>query len=81
MMYLHAIDRETTQNTSVCKPKQFRLFRLHCEKEIVSSCFATNKQNYALYGTCYCVQLENLDRTHPGAEEELQNRGLFAEIT
>ena len=23
-----------------------------------------------------CVQLENLNRTHPGAEEELQNRGL-----
>lgn len=38
-------------------------------------CFATNKQNYARYGSFYCRQLKTLDDTHPGAKDELQ-KGL-----
>ena len=74
MMYLHLIERQHKLHFSI-NLNDFDL-RLHCWKEIVSLCFATNKQNYARYGTYYCVQLENLDRTHPGAKEELQNKGL-----
>ena len=50
--------------------------RLHCWEELVSLCFATNKQNYARYGSYYCLQLRNLDLTHPGAREELEENGL-----
>ena len=75
MMYLQLIGRKHKLHLSI-NLNDFD-FRLHFWREIVSLCFATNKQNYARYGACYCVQLENLDRTYPGAEEELQNRGLY----
>ena len=35
-----------------------------------------NKQNYSRYGTYYTTQLRSLDKTHPGAREELEIKGL-----
>ena len=49
---------------------------LACWKEIVSLCFATNKQNYARYGAFYCRQMDNLSDTHPGALEEFCKLGV-----
>ena len=74
MMYLQLIERQHKLHLYI-NLNDFDL-RLYCWKEIVSLCFATNKQNYAWYGTYYCVQLDNLDRMHPGAKEKLQNKGL-----
>jgi len=50
--------------------------RKHCWKEIVSLCFSTNKTNYARYGSYYVKILENLGTTHPGAIEELSEKGV-----
>lgn len=50
--------------------------RLDCWKELVSLCFSTNKQNYARYGSYFCLQSENLEKTHPGARQELQDKGI-----
>ena len=42
----------------------------------IAYCFSMNKQNYARYGTYYVLQLLNIDKTHPGAKEELKSRGV-----
>ena len=38
--------------------------------------FATNKIHYARYGTFYVKFLEYLEDTHPGAKEEIEEKGL-----
>ena len=35
-----------------------------------------NKQNYSRYGAYYCKSLENIEKTHPGAKGELEEKGL-----
>ena len=50
--------------------------RLNCWKRLVSLCFPTNKRNYARYGSYYVLMLENLSVTHPGAIEELADKGI-----
>ena len=50
--------------------------RLDCWRIIYTLCFATNKRNYARYGSFYVKVLENLETTHPGAIEELSRKGL-----
>ena len=77
MMYIQSIEKQHRLHLSI-NLNNFGL-RLPCQKEIVSSCFATNKQNYARYGAYYCCPFKNLlayCRMHPGAEEELQHKGL-----
>ena len=49
---------------------------MSCWKKIVSLCFPTNKRNYARYGSYYVSVLENLETTHPGALEELSEKGI-----
>ena len=69
-----AIDRHHKFHFSI-NTNDFDL-RLKCWKDSLPLCFATNKQNYARYST-YCItQLENIDLTHPGAKEELQETWL-----
>ena len=51
MMYLQLIERQHKLHLSI-NLNDFHL-RLHCWNEIVSLCFATNKQNYARYGAYY----------------------------
>ena len=43
---------------------------------MISLCFATNKRNYARYGSYYVNVLENHEKTHPGAIKELEEKGL-----
>ena len=38
--------------------------------------FSLNKQTYSRYGSCYVNTLENLDDTHPGCRELIQDKGL-----
>ena len=38
--------------------------------------FTVNKQNYARYRTYYLTQMGSLDTAHPGAHEEIQERGI-----
>ena len=74
MTYQKATDRQHKFHFSI-NTNDFDL-RLKCWKHSLPLCFATNKQNYARYGTYYITQLENIDLTHPGAKEELQETGL-----
>ena len=74
MTYQKAIDRQHKFNFSI-NTNDFDL-RLKCWKDSLPLCFATNKQNYARYGTYHITQLENIDLTHPGLKEKLQEMGL-----
>ena len=38
--------------------------------------FSLNKQNYSRYRSCYANTIENLDDTHPGCRELIQDKGL-----
>ncbi|XP_046854152.1 uncharacterized protein LOC124447292 [Xenia sp. Carnegie-2017] len=75
MSHLDLIERLHELHFSV-NTNDFQL-RLHCWRELISLCFSTNKQNYARYGAYYCLQSENLDKTHPGALKELKDKGLL----
>ena len=74
MTYQKAIDRQHKFHFSI-NTNDFDL-RLKRWKDSLPLCSVTNKQNYARYGTYYITQLENIDLTHPGAKEELQEMGL-----
>ena len=74
MTYLELMDLQQKLHFSV-NMNDFEL-RLHCLRAFVSLCFATNKQNYARYGSYYVLLLEHLEETHPGAKAELQEKGL-----
>ena len=50
--------------------------RLKCWKDIVFLCAATNKRNYLRYGSYYIETMQNLPNTHPGAVEELLEKGI-----
>ena len=50
--------------------------RRQCWTKLALLCFPTNKRNYARYSAYYVKQLENLPVTHPGAEEELLEKGI-----
>ena len=53
-------------------------YYLHLEtwEELMVLSFTMNKQNYARYGTYYLTQMGSLDSTHPGAHEEIQEKGI-----
>ena len=74
MTHQKAIDRQHKFQFSI-NTNDFDL-RHKCWKDSLPFCFATNKQNYARYGTYYIIQLKNINLTHPGAKEELQEMGL-----
>ena len=40
--------------------------------------FTMNKEDYARCGTYYLTQMGSLDSTHPGAHEEIQEKGISA---
>ena len=50
--------------------------RLETWEELMVLSFTMNKQNYARYGTYYLTQMGSLDSTHPGAHEEIQEKGI-----
>ena len=50
--------------------------RLHWFKRMLSFFFALNKQNYSRYVSLGVHYLENLDATHPGCWELIQEKVL-----
>ncbi len=74
MTYQDAVDRQHKLHLSV-NINNFSL-RLQCWKRSLPLCFAMNKQNYSRYGAYYCKSLESIEQTHPGAREELEEKGL-----
>ena len=50
--------------------------RLHGWKKLLPLMFSLNRQNYSRYGSCYVNTLENLESTHPGCRELIQDKGL-----
>ena len=53
-------------------------YYLHLEtwEKLMVLSFTMNKQNNARNGTCYLTQMGSLDSTHPGAHEEIQEKGI-----
>ena len=49
---------------------------LHGWKKLLPLMFSLNKQNYSRYGSCYVNTIENLNDTHPGCRELIQDKGL-----
>ena len=49
--------------------------RLDIMEKLMVLSFKMNKQNYARYGTYYLTEVGSLDSTHPGAREEIQEKG------
>ena len=73
-MYMIMVDRQqklhyaiNTNNYNLC---------LLIWKESFPMWFTTNKIHYARYGTFYVKFLEYLEDTHPGAKEEIEEKGL-----
>ena len=50
--------------------------RLEAWEKLMVLSFTLNKQNYARHGTYYLTQMGSLDSTHPGAHEEIQEKGI-----
>ena len=50
--------------------------RLETWKELMVLSFTMNKQDYGRYGTYYLTQMGSLASTHPGAHEEIQEKGI-----
>ena len=74
VMYTIMVDRQqklhyaiNTNNYNLC---------LLIWKESLPMWFVTNKIHYARYGTFYVKFLEYLEDTHPGAKEEIEEKGL-----
>ena len=74
MKYLQLVDRQHLLHYAI-NMNNFEE-RLQCWKDSIALYFSCNNQNYSRYGACYCIQLENLEITHPGAKEELKAKGL-----
>ena len=73
MDYVQSVDRQHRLHYAINTNNVDE--RLQCWKDSVKLCFATNKQNYSRYGSYYCLQLDNIEETHPGAKEELEIKG------
>lgn len=74
MKYVQLVDRQHLLHYAI-NTNDFEE-RLQCWKDSIALCFSCNKQNYSRYGAYYCLLLENLENTHPGATEELKVKGL-----
>ena len=72
--YMKLVDRQQKLHCSI-NTNDFDL-RMLMWRESLSLCFATNRVNYARYGTYYLNSLVYLDTTHPGAKEEIDKVGL-----
>ena len=74
MRYLDLVELQQKFHYSI-NVNDFAL-RLECWRKMIKLCFPTNKRNYARYGSSYVRVLENLETTHPGAIEEISQKGL-----
>ncbi len=73
-MYMKLVDRQQKLHFSV-NTNDYEL-RMSTWKESLALCFPTNRVHYARYGTYYVSILENIDSTHPGGRQEIENVGL-----
>ena len=74
VMYMIMVDRQQKLHYAI-NTNNYSL-RLLIWKESLPMWFATNKIHYARYGTFYVKFLEYLEDTHPGAKEEIEEKGL-----
>ena len=74
VMYMIMVDRQQKLHYSI-NTNNYNL-RLLIWKESLPMWFATNKIHYAHHGTFYVKFLEYLEDTHPGAKEEIEEKGL-----
>ena len=74
VMYMIMVDRKQKLHYAI-NTNNYNL-RLLIWKESLLMWFATNKIHYARYGTFYVKFLEYLGDTHPGAKEEIEEKGL-----
>ena len=74
VMYMIMVDRQQKLHYAI----NMNNYSLHLLiwKEFLLMWFATNKIHYARYGTFYVKFLEYLEDTHPGAKEEIEEKGL-----
>ena len=49
---------------------------LHSWEELLKISAVMNKRNYLRYGLYYTMHLRSIDKTHPGAKEEIEKKGL-----
>ena len=74
VMYMIMVDRQQKLHYAI-NTNNYNL-RLLIWKESLPMWFATNKIHYARYGSFYVKFLEYLEDTHPGAKEEIAEKGL-----
>ena len=74
VMYMIMVDRQQKLHYAI-NTNNYSL-RLLIWKESLPMWFATNKIYYARYGTFYVKFLEYLEDTHPGAKEEIEEKGF-----
>ena len=74
VMYMIVVDRQQKLHYAI-NTNSYNL-RLLIWKESLPMWFATNKIHYARCGTFYVKFLEYLEDTHPGAKEEIEEKGL-----
>ena len=74
VMYMIMVDRQQKLHYAI-NTNNYNL-RLLIWNESLPMWFATNKIHYARYGTFYVKFLEYLEDTHPGAKEEIKEKGL-----
>ena len=72
--YMELIDRQQKLHFSI-NTNDYDL-RMLIWKKSLPLCFATNRVQYARYGTYYVGGLECIDSTHPGARQEIEDLGL-----
>ena len=72
--YMKLVDRQQMLHYSVnCNDYDLRMISWNASLPL---CFATNRVHYSRYGTYYLQFLEHIDRTHPGAKDEIKGVGL-----
>ena len=74
VMYMTMVDRQQKLHYAI-NTKNYNLCLL-IWKESLPMWFPTNKIHYARYETFYVKFLEYLQDTHPGAKEEIEEKGL-----
>ena len=71
MAYLIAVEK--TPHYAI--KSNFEL-RLSMYENVVQGCFIMNKFYSARFGTCYIIQLKNLEEADPGTREEFDGDGM-----
>ena len=74
MKYIQLINRQYILHYAI-KTNNFNI-RLSIWDSWMALCFATNRVHYARYGSYYVNFLKYIDESHPGAKDEIEERGI-----